>query len=383
MEVFLSKETSLPKEFPPPSHFLQTDFWASFKEAHGWQSLRLCGKYNPKDYLDTWTGCDEAFFTVSVLIRRFSLPVVGRLALAYVPMGIELPQSPQIMENSLVYGKLLYDFSASARKYLDKKTLCLRFDVPVDLYNLDERETYRKTTPCKLAPDNIQPPDTVLVDLTASSEEILARMKSKWRYNIRLAEKKGVQVHRGSFSLPSQQTGQPTIDIFYDLYKTTSQRDGIAIHQKSYYQDLLERGKNPSPNKESPVSVDMYIASYQGEPLASIITLFAGKEAVYLYGASSNNHRNLMPAYLLQWKAMEDARAAGCQVYDMYGIPPTDDEGHPMHGLYRFKTGFGGTIVHRPGSIDIPLSPLYKLYVLGEKARNFWYKRVKKFFAGR
>lgn len=376
MELYLSAQ-----EFPAelsakfsagslePTHFLQTDFWASFKEAHGWKPLRVYGSYKPKDYLSQWTGNNAACFTCSILMRSVSLPVVGQVSLAYIPMGVELSQTPEIMSESLVYGRFLSDFSYSLRSFLGKNTLCIRFDIPVDLYSLEERDSYRRTIPCGFAPDNIQPPDTVLVDLTASLEEILARMKSKWRYNIRLAEKKGVQVRQASLE---------EIDVFYDLYRTTSQRDGIAIHHKDYYRDLLERGQGDSVAK-----VDLYIASYGDEPLAAIITLLAGTEAVYLYGASSNSHRNLMPAYLLQWKAMEAARAAGCRVYDMYGIPPTDDENHPMHGLYRFKTGFGGQVVHRPGSLDIPLSPLYKLYVSGERLRTFWYKRVKKLLAGR
>lgn len=356
-------------EILEPTHFLQTDFWASFKEAHGWKHFRIYGVYKPADYLSSFAGTAVACFTCSILTRSFSLPVIGNVSLAYIPMGVELSQTPEIMAESVAYGKFLSDFSYSLRNFLDKKTLCLRFDIPVDLYTLEDREAYRRSIPCGFAPDNIQPPDTVLVDLSASSEEILGRMKSKWRYNIRLAEKKGVQVRRAS---------SEEIDVFYDLYKTTSQRDGIAIHHKDYYKDLLQRGEyNPD------AKVDLYIASYEDEALAAIITLFAGKEAVYLYGASSNNHRNLMPAYLLQWKAMEAAKEAGCQIYDMYGIPPTDDEGHPMHGLYRFKTGFGGTIVHRPGSLDIPLSFLYRFYVVGERLRNFWYKRIKKLLAGR
>ena len=372
MELYRSAQeipVGIAASIPEPTHFLQTDFWASFKEAHGWKPLRIYGSYEPGDYLSQWTGTEVACFTCFILIRNFSLPIVGQVSLAYVPMGVELTQTPEIMAESTAYGTFLSDFSYSVRKFLDKKPLCLRFDIPVDLYSLEDREHYRKFTPCSFAPDNIQPPDTVLVDLSASLEEILSRMKSKWRYNIRLAEKKGVQVQKASAE---------EIDVFYDLYKTTSHRDGIAIHHKEYYKDLLQRGKD-NPHAQ----VDLYIASYQDEPLAAIITLFSGKEAVYLYGASSNNHRNLMPAYLLQWKAMEDAKATGCLVYDLYGIPPTDNESHPMHGLYRFKTGFGGTIVHRPGSLDIPLSPLYQFYVMGERLRNFWYKRVKKMLAGR
>lgn len=373
MELFLAGKDQIPASLlgHAPSHFLQSDFWASFKEAQGWKAIRVYGTYNPRQYLEGWNGAEELGFSCSILARSFSLPLVGEFSLAYVPMGVELGNSPEILADAMVYGRFLSDFSDNLKVFLDKRTICIRFDVPVDLLSLEERQTYRQTISCKLAPDNIQPPDTVLVDLTPQPEEILARMKSKWRYNIRLAEKKGVEVRR---------CGAEAIDAFYSLYETTSRRDGIAIHRKGYYQDLLRRSQASCPTD---ARVDLYVASYQDEPLAAIITLFAEGEAVYLYGASSNNHRNLMPAYLLQWHAMQDAKAAGCQVYDMYGIPPTDDPGHPMHGLYRFKTGFGGQNVHRPGSVDIPLSPLYRFYVLGERLRNFWYKRVKKLLAGR
>ncbi len=122
------------------------------------------------------------------------------------------------------------------------------------------------------------------------------------------------------------------------------------------------------------------MASFEGENLAAIITLFTKNQAIYLYGASSNSHRNLMPAYLLQWQAIQDAKNHGCQSYDFYGIPPTDDENHPMHGLYRFKTGFGGEIVHRTGSMDVNLSPLYAPYAVAEKLRLIWFKKIKKLF---
>ncbi|MGL4987163.1 MAG: lipid II:glycine glycyltransferase FemX, partial [Treponemataceae bacterium] len=105
------------------------------------------------------------------------------------------------------------------------------------------------------------------------------------------------------------------------------------------------------------------------------------EEAVYLYGASSNEKRNLMPAYLLQWVAIKDAKESGCIQYDFYGIPPTDDINHPMHGLYRFKTGFGGRIVHRVGSFDIPFSIFYLPFRLAESLRSFWFKKIKKIFA--
>ena len=127
----------------------------------------------------------------------------------------------------------------------------------------------------------------------------------------------------------------------------------------------------------------LYIAEHENDALAAVIVLFAKNEAVYLYGASSNVKRNLMPAYLLQWTAVLQAKRAGCLTYDFYGMPPTDDEKHPMHGLYRFKTGFGGKIIHRPGSIDVPLSPLYVPFALAERLRMFYHKRLKKLFVRR
>ena len=135
-------------------------------------------------------------------------------------------------------------------------------------------------------------------------------------------------------------------------------------------------------HKDAPL-ITVYIASHEGENLASIITLFSKSEAVYLYGASSNAKRNLMPAYLLQWTAICDAKSYGSVVYDFYGMPPSDDKNHPMYGLYLFKTGFGGRIVHRPGSLDFPLSPLYAPYAFAESARAFYHKRIKKILAGR
>jgi lipid II:glycine glycyltransferase (peptidoglycan interpeptide bridge formation enzyme) len=115
----------------------------------------------------------------------------------------------------------------------------------------------------------------------------------------------------------------------------------------------------------------LYIASHDSDNLAAIIVLFYGKDATYLYGASSNNKRNLMAPYALQWKAIQDAKEMGCQYYDLFGIPPNDDPNHPMAGLYRFKTGFGGKIVHRPGSWDYPYKPfIYTLFNIAEALRK-------------
>ena len=227
---------------------------------------------------------------------------------------------------------------------------------------------------------DIQPPDSTLVDLTPDTEEILERMKSKWRYNIRLSERKGVQIEKvtGADPLFSEK-----LDVFYDLYKITSERDGIAIHAKSYYEDLLKKSSDELAQKKDVPAVTLYLAKHEDDYLGAIITLFSRTESVYLYGCSSNVKRNLMPNFLLQWTAMQDAKKYGSLYYDMYGMPPTDDENHPMHGLYLFKTGFGGKNIHRIGTFDVPVHILYRACIAAESLRAFWHKKIMKKIRGR
>jgi lipid II:glycine glycyltransferase (peptidoglycan interpeptide bridge formation enzyme) len=214
--------------------------------------------------------------------------------------------------------------------------------------------------PFSRATADVQPPDSVVVDLDRPVEAVLESMKPKGRYNIRLAARKGVAVRRADES---------ELPVFYRLFEETARRDGIAVHSLEYYRTLFSlsreyrsgadgAGRN-TEGRDIP-DIRLYIASDGEENLAAIITLFRGKQAVYLYGASSDSKRNLMAPYALQWKAMEDARAAGCLEYDLFGVPPRDDPDHPMAGLYRFKTNFGGKLIHRCGSWDYPYRPVVK-----------------------
>ena len=383
--------------------FLQSPFWAAFKSLHGWKPL----------FFDVRSEVGGAF-SVSVLVRRFA----KYFSIAYIPMmpsflHDETGAAGGTLQNLAAkadekenggggvrqeyvasYAQFLAEFSESLKGFLPKHTLCIRFDPAFDFYSISSRDSFvtslkqaaasEKISIVKTKTD-IQPPDTTLIDLTKSEDEILSAMRSKWRYNIRLAEKKGVVVR--AYRAKSDKADIPSLDsdvsraldIFYELYKTTASRDGIAIHAKKYYEDLFALS---AAHKDAPL-ITVYIASHEGENLASIITLFSESEAVYLYGASSNAKRNLMPAYLLQWTAICDAKSYGSAVYDFYGMPPSDDKNHPMYGLYLFKTGFGGRIVHRPGSLDSPLSPLYAPYAFAESARAFYHKRIKKILAGR
>jgi hypothetical protein len=196
-------------------------------------------------------------------------------------------------------------------------------------------------------------------------------MKPKWRYNIGLAGKKGVLVRRADAE---------GLDVFYTLLRETAKRDGISIHSKEYYGTLFTHCRDYSAGSplRGPPEVRLYLAEHQGEAIASVILLFRGTEGVYLYGASSDHKRNLMAPYALQWRALRDAKAAGCLQYDLFGIPPGEDPAHPMAGLYRFKTGFGGRIIHRPGSWDYTYRPLVKgLFTTAEILRK-GLRKIKK-----
>jgi lipid II:glycine glycyltransferase (peptidoglycan interpeptide bridge formation enzyme) len=194
-----------------------------------------------------------------------------------------------------------------------------------------------------------------VVDLQGTEDQILARMKQKTRYNIRLARRKGVVI---------RQTGD--VETFYQLMEITAERDAFGVHNRTYYQqafDLFEpRGQ-----------CALLIAEFEEQPLAGLMVFTRGKRAWYFYGASSNEQRQLMPTYLLQWIAMQWAKAQGCLEYDLWGVPDAEleeletgfmerDDG--LWGVYRFKRGFGGDLRRSAPTWDRVYNPLfYKFYL--------------------
>ena len=331
--------------------FLQSGFWGGFKARFGWEALA---------FKIVWDGgaCENGESEGGIVTPLLVLcsRIGPGISFAYVPWGPEFPAGlyADDEERWAALKTLAVSLKESLLGKLSRKIAFIRFDPPWYSSGALEVSRFLPPHPFIRAGADIQPPDTVLVDLNESMESIAAQMKPKWRYNARLALKKGVTISRA---------GPEKLDNFYTLLKETARRDGIAIHSIEYYRALFE---------ESPPScVSLYLAEHEGDLLAGIVTLFRGREAVYLYGASSDKKRNLMAPYALQMKAMEDAKGAGCEVYDLFGIPPGEDPNHPMAGLYRFKTGFGGRIVHRPGSWDYPCRPLiYRSFRLAETFRK-------------
>ena len=369
--------------------FLQSAFWAAFKARHGWQSVFFAVEDTSGSTVRQVDPSEstEGQRCVSLLVRTFSRGGL-HFSVAYAPMYPAFPPQDATQHTeglAAAFATSLADFAHKVNPFLPKDTLCVRFDPALDFDTIEKRASFahlfthkrgRKATgkmsQVQKATSDIQPPDTVLLDLTPSKEEILARMKSKWRYNVRLAGKKGVTVSR--FAAGDEGFSQ-AFESFFALFMETSKRDAVEFHEKGYYQDLLQAGSKA----DQATKVRLYLAFHEGEALAGIVVLFCEEEAVYLYGASGNVKRNLMPAYLLQWTAICDAKDAGCTVYDLYGCPPTDDPHHPMHGLFLFKTGFGGRLVHRAGTYDVVLKRhWYTLFSAAERVRSWFYKVAKK-----
>jgi lipid II:glycine glycyltransferase (peptidoglycan interpeptide bridge formation enzyme) len=274
-----------------------------------------------------------------VLFRRLPLG----FTLAYIPKG---PLGPHQGWDDY--------FIAVDRLCRQRRTVFLK--VEPDLSQAGAHDLWGDAPPrgFRLSPHTIQPARTLVVDLQASEEEILARMKQKTRYNIRLAGRKGV------VAAPSDD-----LEAFYRLIDLTGERAEFGVHSREYYRRAYEifhpRG-----------GCELLSAEYQGEPLAAIMVFAHGRRAWYLYGGSSNRHRNLMPTYLLQWQAMRWAKARGCQTYDLWGVPDFDEEqleahftqrSHGLWGVYRFKRGFGGQLRRAAGPWDRVYNPvMYAFY---------------------
>jgi peptidoglycan pentaglycine glycine transferase (the first glycine) len=208
----------------------------------------------------------------------------------------------------------------------------------------------------------IQPRRTMVVDLNGSENELLQRMKQKTRYNIGLAQRKGINV-----------TLTGNVDAFYNMMIITGKRDRFGIHQREYYQNAYQLFSQKG-------QCVLLQADYNGKPLAAIMVFTQGKRAWYLYGASTDEERNRMPTYLLQWEAMRWSKNHGCSLYDLWGVPDASedqleadfiDRSDGLWGVYRFKRGFGAQLVRSAGAWDRVYNPaLYRLYRLYTRSKS-------------
>lgn len=208
--------------------------------------------------------------------------------------------------------------------------------------------------------DEIQPRFVFRLDIKDKTEdEILSNCHQKTRYNIRLATKKGVVIKEGT---------REDLKDFHKIMIETGSRDGFIIRPLEYFEKMYD--------ELAPKHMKLLMAYHEDKPISGIIPIMYGNKTWYLYGASSNEHRNLMPNYLLQWEMIKQAIQNKCDVYDFRGVSGVVDETHPQYGLYRFKKGFGAEFTEFIGEVYLPFKPLTnRLYKFSEKTfrtlRNF------------
>ncbi len=173
-----------------------------------------------------------------------------------------------------------------------------------------------------------------------TEEELFANLTQKTRYNVRVAQKKGVEI---------KVCGKEYLDEFMRIYNTTGERDGFSTRPKIYFERMLDAlGEN----------VRLYMAFYEGKAIAGAVTTNYGGKTCYVYGASDNVFRNVMPNYLIQWEMIRWAVETSCFLYDFQGISGDMSEDNHMYGLYRFKRGFNGCIDELAGEFDKTYRPL-------------------------
>lgn len=306
----------------PDAHLLQMGEWGELKKDFGWKPVRII--HNNE------VGCQ-------ILIRRLPLG----LTLGYIPKP--------------VFGEQFSVISNQFWKEVDsicKKNRAIFLKIEPDAWSEEfnlQPETF------KLSSHNIQPPRTIIIEIEDNEEAILARMKPKCRYNIRLAEKKGVTVRAWD-----------NIPAFHNMMTVTGGRDNFGVHSKEYYQCVYEVFHPKG-------TCELLVAEYEGKPLASLMVFANGKRAWYVYGASNDLERNRMPTYLLQWEAIRWAKVRGCGEYDLWGVPDENEEmleanfetrHDGLWGVYRFKRGFGGKLKRAAQALDRVYNPiLYWAYL--------------------
>lgn len=196
--------------------------------------------------------------------------------------------------------------------------------------------------------EGVQPRFVFRLDIKPEVDELLAACHQKTRYNIRLAGKKGVEIVTAA--------GREALPEFYRILTTTASRDHFLIRPYSYFERFYD-------NLQPAGLCELFMAYYEGEAIAGTLAFRMGDKSWYIYGASANSHRNLMPNYAIQWTMIEWAKAQGCTMYDFRGVPGHVPEDHPLYGLVKFKKGFGGKYTEFIGEYDLPFKPgKYQLY---------------------
>ncbi|MBS3975763.1 MAG: peptidoglycan bridge formation glycyltransferase FemA/FemB family protein [Syntrophomonadaceae bacterium] len=307
-------------------HILQSWEWGEVKAKTGWEPLRLVVEEK-----------GAVIAAISILKRR--LPVVKK-SIFYAPRGPVLD----------IHHQELFDFLLAEVKKLARVHQAVFLKIDPDVPRTDQSfAAYLKKAGFRAADkevgfEGVQPRFVFRLDITPPEEQLLENLHQKTRYNLRLAKRKGVTV--------AATENKKDLDVFYRILVETAERDRFLIRSSDYFSvlwdQLVARGY-----------ARLFLAKYQGEIIAGTLAFIFGEKTWYIYGASANRHRNVMPNYLLQWHMIRWAKQEGCTLYDFRGVPGNLTEDNPLYGLYRFKKGFNGEYTEFVGEYDLVYLPLF------------------------
>jgi peptidoglycan pentaglycine glycine transferase (the first glycine) len=340
--------------------------WQNIEDKQQWNSLVEAQKNSR--FLQSWEwGEFQKFWNRKVVRLSWENKLLVQAIKMPLPFGKSywyVPHAPVIASNTEDAFIAMSELSNELAKH---GALFMRVDPIARLEPPTEKEkTERAERPLQFIPTT-QPHCTRILDLSLSDlssvasakgeEELLSQMHQKTRYNIRLAEKKGVSIKEGNVS------------DFLKLNNQTTERDKFVSHPDSYYQKMSEL----LPDN----FIKIWSAEYEGKILSSNIVLYFGDTATYTHGTSSNENRELMAPHLLQWEIIKHAKSKGFKNYDFYGVNPEDEEhsGYKKswQGISRFKAGFGGKLICYPKSFDLIYNnSWYSLYRLTQKLRRIF-----------
>ncbi|MBK7897681.1 MAG: peptidoglycan bridge formation glycyltransferase FemA/FemB family protein [Candidatus Promineifilaceae bacterium] len=324
----------------PNGHALQSWAWAAQKSRWGWTPLPLTLTIGESSW--------EPLAAAMVLKRK--IPRTPYCIL-YVPKGPALDYKDGALRRVV-----LAELEKIARQ---ERAIFIKIDPEVVKSWGDEVERPSplgskftqelKDRGWRFSDEQIQFRNTVELDLTQSEETLLAAMKSKTRYNIRLAGRKGIVVRAGN---------EADFPIMAEMYAETAVRDGFGIRPAAYYLDAWQSFHQAGMGH-------LLIAEFERDPVAAVYLVKYGQRVIYMYGASTDKERQRMPNHLLQWEAIRWAKAQGCTIYDFWGAPDEFGESDRLWGVWRFKEGFSGQVVRHIGAWDFAVRPLlYQLYTV-------------------
>ncbi|MDD2619218.1 MAG: peptidoglycan bridge formation glycyltransferase FemA/FemB family protein [Syntrophomonadaceae bacterium] len=312
----------------PKGHFLQLWEWGQVKQGMGWEPLPLVLE-------------EDGIIKASLLILKRKLPIPGlKKCIFYSPRGPVVD-----IENEELCQAL---FKGAEKVARDEGAILLKIDPDVAIEQQKFKDILIKcgfrANETGLDFEGVQPRFVFRLDVSGTEKQLMENMHAKWRYNIRLAAKKKVSIKIAQ--------NKEDLRVFYEILKETASRDHFLVRGYEYFAWIWDYMVEKNYAK-------IFLAEYEGQTIAATLALITGDKVWYLYGASSNNYRSVMPNYLIQWEMIRWARQQDCKLYDFRGVSGDMDETNPLYGLYRFKKGFGGDMIEFAGEWDMVYSRLF------------------------